>query len=185
MIALAAFLLTSKVRFATVAGAVNTLADLLADQILTASLAGDGDAVGDVALALLVTNFGVVLLKGFLLLVLCLLGRETRALLAPLVVAFATLLVGSEGGLAFVAGAVNTHADLLVFALTGRVVANGPVLGAELETVLLEQSLGSLGSRDGARRWSRRLLRLRLSPGSRVSNRSVNSIPQFNILLGS
>ena len=74
MLALAALLLTTKVGFATMAGAVNTLSDLLADQILTASLAGDGDAVGDVALALLVTDFGVVLGRCLLRLVLCLLG---------------------------------------------------------------------------------------------------------------
>jgi hypothetical protein len=194
MLALCAGLLAGEVGFAAMALAVDTLPDRLANEVLAASLAGDGDAVRDIALALLVANLCVGLglrercLGCLFALVLRLFGtaiapsvailmdpnrqgniREAGAFLATLVVAFTAFLVGTEGGVAFVTSAVDTHADFLVLTFAGGNVANRPILGAEFDTVLLEQSLGTLGSGDGSGRSSGRFLRLLLASTTIVS----------------
>lgn len=75
VLAVTANLLSSKVGIATVALAVDTHADGLADEIGSAIARGDGDAVGNVALALL-SKLG---LHGLLLLLLGLLGPAKRS----------------------------------------------------------------------------------------------------------
>lgn len=87
------------------ASAADTLLDLAVDSFL-AVLGGHGQC-----LLLLLGCLG-----GFLLLLLSLVGRrpalgEARALLAALVLALGTHLVGTVLGAAVVAGAVHTHTD--------------------------------------------------------------------------
>lgn len=79
--------------------------------------------------------------------------------------AVAALLLRAEGSGTTVAGAVDPHADLLVLALAGGNVTDGPVLGLDIETILLEEGLSTLGGRNnGGRRAGGRLLSLGVGP---------------------
>ena len=150
MLAIGAHLLGRKVGIAAMALAVDALADLLADQVLAAAAAGDGDAVGDVAAALLVADLGLSR-ELLLALVLGLLDGVARALLAALVAAVLARLVGAVRRVALVARAVHTHANVLLHTLTLGRRRQRQVGGLDVEAVLLEEGLGTLGSRLGGR----------------------------------
>lgn len=66
----------------------------------------------------------------------------TRALLATLVLAFGTDLVGSKGGLATMAGAVDTHTDGLLHTLDVGCGLPGrdPFMGFQRKAILGKQS---------------------------------------------
>lgn len=153
VLALAADLLGSEVGIATMALAMDALTNFLADQILSAPPARDGDTIGDVTLALLIARGDASLGSDLLLaLVLRLLERVSGALLAPLVTALEAGLVGTVGRLALVAAAMDAHADVLLDTVRLGRRGKGQVSRLDVEAVLLEQGLSTLsGAHDGRR----------------------------------
>lgn len=132
---------------------MHTLSNLLVDQVLTTTTTRDGDSVHEISTALLVTRSGDSLGSNLLLaLVLALLERLARASLASLVSTLGASLVGSVGGFALVAGAVHTHADVLLNTLCLGSGAEGQVRRLNLKTVFLEKSLGAFGGGHVGRR---------------------------------
>ena len=77
---------------------------------------------------------------GVLLVLLGLLGREARALLAARVVAVGAQLVGAEGGLAAMALPVHAHHHLLLHPLRRARRRRRPLARLERHAVLCEQS---------------------------------------------
>jgi len=149
MFAALANLLVAEVGLATVALAVDTLADLLANQVRSSVTAWDGEAVRNITLTLLAE----LLLQGGLLLLLGLLSRVASASLAPLVSTGDADLVGAIGRLALVASAVDPHTDGLEDTLRlGSGLRSGPFAGLDLQSMLLKQGLGTLGSGEARRR---------------------------------
>jgi len=156
--AIAADLYRAEISLAAMAFAMNPLTHRLANEIAVAGAAGDGDSVGEVVLALLVSNLLPLLALLLLLLLLGLLGRIARALLAPLMTALIAGLFGAVGSLALVARAMNTHANVLLDTLGGGLLRlDGPVRDVDAQAVLLEESLGAFGGRLDRRRTARRL----------------------------
>lgn len=122
---------------ALVAGTTHTLLGRLVGQLL-AVLGGDGEdtlLLGQCVGLLCLGLFGRALLLGV-----------AGALLAALVLALGTDLVGAVGGSAAVAGAVDTHADRLLDALDVHRQDRGsnPFVGLEGEAILCKQRAGTL-----------------------------------------
>jgi hypothetical protein len=61
------------------------------------------------------------------------------ALLAATMVTFAADLLSAKCGLAAVASAVNPHPDRLFDAFTRLVAGQGPLIGLEIDAILLEK----------------------------------------------
>ena len=115
MLALAANLLGTKIGIATMAHAMDALTNFLADQVLSAPPARNGDTIRDIALTFLIAR-GNSRPSGDLLfaLVLRLLERVSGTVLASLVTALQANFVGTVRGVALVATAVDSHADILL-----------------------------------------------------------------------
>jgi hypothetical protein len=153
VLAFGADLLGTKICVAAVAFAVHPLAHFLVDQILTASPARNGEAIRNVSLALLVTRRSLCGdLLGALALVLRLLDRVSGAPLAPLVATLKAGLVGSVRGVALVARAMDSHANVLLDAGARRSGGERQVGCLDIEAVFLEEGLGALR---GAHHWRR------------------------------
>lgn len=88
------------------------------------------------------SQLGLLLLLLLLLRGLALGRRVTGTLLATSVLAVDADLVGSEGGLAPVAGASDTHANGLVHTLDGHVAGRFPLAGFEGKAIFGEQGPG-------------------------------------------
>jgi len=128
---------------AVMASTANAHANWTADQVLTAGAGWDGEfiLVTVLLLAALVAAAGAVL-------VLWLLGWEARASLASAVMALGASLLGTEGGSATMAVAMNSHTNLLVNAFTlWWLRGKAPVGWVDLKSMLSKQCLSTLSRR--------------------------------------
>ena len=155
---LAGLVSRSEESLAAAASPAHTLARLLVNQILSSSLGGASEdevllGVLGIPLGLPVGDDGGVLgtlldylgalLPALLPFGLGLLGRDARALLAPVVLAVGALLGSSERGVALMALAVDTHLDGLL-STESMTLGRVPLARLKLQAIELTKLLGTL-----------------------------------------
>lgn len=150
---LASLVSRSEEALAAAASPAHALARLLVNQILSSSLGGTSEdevllglrvPVGDDGGVLgTVLDYLCALLPALLPLGLGLLGRDTRALLAPRMLALGAFLGSSERGVALVALAVDTHLDGLLNT-ESMALSRVPLARLQLQAIELTELLGTL-----------------------------------------